>query len=246
MEVLFNAFRPRAEGNQSGWGVGWYEDAKALIVKETIRADQSDKAQELIDNPPLSHTFVIHVREATVGLVSLENTHPFTGRAAGRTWIFGHNGTVKRLERLDTGKFEELGDTDSEVAFHYLLTRLDRLGDNPGDEKQAAEILAAARELSIGSKVNLLLTDGKTLYAYHDGHKSLYYLQRRPKDSPELHLKDDADYEVNLKRPGRDGEHAAIVATVPLTEEAWTKFEPGDFLVCRAGRCQLFGAGRRD
>jgi len=236
MGVFFKAFQPRAEHNQSGWGVGWYRDGCATVIKEPGRADESKKAHDLIDEAPTSSVFVIHVREATVGSVSQQNTHPFMGRIQGRDWLFAHNGTINNLERLGVSGFKAKGDTDSEVAFHYLLTKLDRLDCDSGEEVRSAEILDSARVLSEDGKVNFLLTDGNTLYAYHDGHKTLHFLERRPDQPPGVRLTDESDYVVDLAGPEAPGEAAVIVATLPLNDEAWTKLAAREFLVCRDGK----------
>ncbi|MGH2772943.1 MAG: class II glutamine amidotransferase [Actinomycetota bacterium] len=235
MGVYFHAFRPRARQNQSGWGVGWYEGGRAKVVKEAKRADHSEKALELARNQPMSDLFVIHVREATVGEVSLANTHPFTAGLRGREWIWAHNGTVHNRGRLEVGGFTPAGTTDSEMAFYHLLNRLAQLDDDAGSDREAEVILEAGRELSEGSKVNFLLSDGRTLYAYHDGHKTLHFVERSD-ESGEVRIADDEDYEIELKLPAVAHDRAVIVASVPLTNETWTPMNPGDFLVCRAGR----------
>ncbi|MGI8427580.1 MAG: class II glutamine amidotransferase [Actinomycetota bacterium] len=236
MGVYFKAFQPRAEANQSGWGVGWYQHGRATVIKEAQRADESKRAHELIDEAPTSEVFVIHVREATVGTVSEENTHPFVGQVKGRDWLFAHNGTINGLDRLDVNGFTAKGDTDSEVAFHFLLTRLEQLDAVPHEKDLAAAILSAARLLSGDGKVNFLLTDGVRLYAYHDGHKSLHFLERHPHQPDGVRLADDPDYIVDLIGPEAADESAVIVATLPLNDELWTKLEPGEFLVCKGGK----------
>jgi predicted glutamine amidotransferase len=128
-----------------------------------------------------------------------------------------------------------MGETDSELAFHHLLTRLGRLRD-PTDEAVAAEVLATGRELSeCDSRVNFLLSDGVTLYAYHDGHKTLHVLEKRAEDLGEIAM-DDADYRLSLRLGDAPDERAVIVASVPLTGEAgWRRLAAGEFLVIRAG-----------
>jgi glutamine amidotransferase len=238
--VYFNEFRPRADHNQEGWGIAWWEDGRPHVEKEPIRADVSPRAAALVLDPPASTMFIVHVRAATVGRTAVENTHPFVEKALGRRWVFAHNGTVRDLDRLDEGAYICGGDTDSERAFHHLLTRLDRSGVDPRDDDAlASAILAAGRELSEReSKVNFLLSDGRTLFAYHDGHKTLHFVEHRSEDLGEMQMR-DADYRLSLRLGDSPEERAVIVASVPLTNEpGWTKLDPGDFLVVRDGRVE--------
>lgn len=234
--VYFHEFRPRAEENREGWGIAWWTGGRPHVLKEPVRADQSEVAASLANDPPTSENFIVHVRAATIGGPALENTHPFTGIALGREWVFAHNGTVNELERLDTGSFEQRGDTDSEQAFHHLLTRLESLGKDAAHDAIADEVLTTGRELSErDSRVNFLLSDGRTLFAYHDGHKTLHFIEKRAEDLGEIDMDDD-DYELSLTPGDAPDERAVIVASVPLTKEpGWLKLEAGEFLVIRDG-----------
>lgn len=233
--VYFHEFRPRAAENREGWGIAWWSDGVPSLLKEPRPANESEAAARLADEHPASEVFIVHVRAATVGAPSIENTHPFRASALGRDWVFAHNGTVRELARLDPGRFEPAGDTDSERAFHHLLTRLERLGD-ASDDTVSAEVLAAGRELSeFDSRVNFLLSDGTTLFAYHDGHKTLHVVEKRAADLGEIGMSDD-DYTLALRVGDAPDERAVIVASVPLTdEEGWRKLEAGEFLVIRRG-----------
>ena len=234
--VYFHEFRPRAEENREGWGIAWWTDGHPHVLKEPIPANESALAAELAENPPMSEVFVVHVRAATIGNPKVENTHPFQAEALGREWVFAHNGTVQALSRLDTGRYVQSGDTDSERSFHHLLTRLERLGASASDDVIAAEVLAAGRELSeLDSRVNFLLSDGRTLFAYHDGHKTLHVMAKRAADLGEMEMS-DADYHLSLRLSDAPDEHAVIVASVPLTQESgWEKLAAGEFLVVRDG-----------
>jgi glutamine amidotransferase len=237
--VYFHRFRPRAEENREGWGIAWWHDDRSEIRKEAIPAHESALAASLADEHPASEMFIVHVRAATVGDLTEANAHPWSTNALGREWVFAHNGTVRELDRLDLGRFRQEGDTDSEQAFHHVMTRLERL-DSAGvadDARLAAEVLAAGRELSEhDSRVNFLLSDGSTLFAYHDGHKTLHVLEKHAADLGEIGMNDD-DYRLALRLGDAPDEHAVIVASVPLTEEpGWEKLAAGSFLVVRAGR----------
>ena len=143
---------------------------------------------------------------------------------------------MQALARLDTGRYAQAGDTDSERSFHHLLTRLEQLGDGASDEIIAAEVLATGRELSeLDSRVNFLLSDGSTLFAYHDGHKTLHVMEKRAADLGEIGMADE-DYRLSLTLGDSPDEHAVIVASVPLTNEpGWRKLAAGEFLVINDG-----------
>lgn len=234
--VYFHEFRPRAEENREGWGIAWWHEGHAEIRKEAKPAHESELAARLADEHPASDLFIVHVRAATVGELTDANAHPWRAEALGREWVFAHNGTVQELGRLDTGRFVQEGETDSERAFHHLLTRLERL-DEPDDARVAAEVLAAGRELSEhDSRVNFLLSDGVTLFAYHDGHKTLHVLEKAAADLGEIGMDDD-DYHVALRLGDAPDERAVIVASVPLTDEpGWERLDAGAFVVVTAGR----------
>ena len=237
--VYFHEFRPRAEENREGWGIAWWVDGHAEIRKEPIPAHESALAARLADEHPASEMFIVHVRAATVGDLTEANAHPWRVEALGREWVFAHNGTVRDLERLDLGRFTQEGETDSERAFHHVMTRLERLtpAEVADDDRFAAEILAAGRELSEhDSRVNFLLSDGTTLYAYHDGHKTLHVLEKQADDIGDIDMNDD-DYRLALRLGDAPDEHAVVVASVPLTDEpGWQKLDAGAFVVVRGGR----------
>ena len=97
-----------------------------------------------------SRTFVAHVRYASTGAVSPENTHPFEQRDR----LFAHNGVIGDPERIEP----ELGDaaglvrgqTDSERFFALITREIERDGDVGGaivaaddlDRRQPARVRA--------------------------------------------------------------------------------------------------------
>lgn len=236
--VFFKAFTPRAEHNPSGWGIGWFDESdQARLVKEPLRADVSELAAELASDPPRSSTFIVHVRAATVGELSLENTHPFTATMDGATWIFAHNGTIQDPHLLDRGDFVAQGQTDSEAAFHFLLARI--AAKSP-DQALEDAIYSAALELTDRGKANFLLTDGTTLFAYYDGHKTLHYKQVQHLDG-EVRVADDADYTIDIDASHPD-DHMVVIASVPLDDGPWTAMRPGEMVVCSGGTIRTIAA----
>ncbi len=106
-----------------GTGLGTYDEHGHPIVSKQPIAAYEDQQFALEAREVTSRTFIAHVRYASTGAVSPENTHPFEQRDR----LFAHNGVIEDLDRLE----QELGDardrwctgeTDSE-RFFALITR---------------------------------------------------------------------------------------------------------------------------
>jgi predicted glutamine amidotransferase len=113
-----------------------------------------------------------HVRKATVGDLTEENTHPF---CLGE-YAFCHNGTIGTADKL-LGRDGDgpQGQTDSERLFHRLLRDVDPAHD-PVDGLRAA--VTAAAKCGPLSALNFLFSDGEHLYAYRLGLFELHWAPR--------------------------------------------------------------------
>ena len=82
---------------------------------------------------------------------------------------------------------------------------------------------------------NVLFSDGQHLFAYRDihGRRPLFYLYRQYPFATTLFR--DTDIEVNLNiEKGRE-EAGYVIASVPLSNEDWCEFLPGQLIVFRDG-----------
>jgi len=109
----------QAEVHDSGWGMAAYRTidggAPTLVrfPEAAIAGEELERATTL-----RGRIFNVHVRRATLGGLTLVNTHPFL---LGN-YSFGHNGTVIAYPRLlEPGVSEPQGETDSEAIFNYLM-----------------------------------------------------------------------------------------------------------------------------
>jgi glutamine amidotransferase len=182
-----NALAAQSQRHPDGWGIGWFVDDDAYIAKSSASAHACDRFQRA-SLALSSHTFVVHVRKATVGSVDPANAHPFR---FGR-WLFAHNGTLFSLDELrpfleadldDLARAQILGDTDSELLFHWLLARLhaegiDRSGRSLPDATAVGRVVrtsllaldAEAVRLDLERPiVNVLLTDGRMMIGHRAG-----------------------------------------------------------------------------
>jgi predicted glutamine amidotransferase len=113
----------------------------------------------------------VHVRRATIGDCTPENTHPF---CLG-PYAFSHNGTVRNIAQLsDPNIGETAGTTDSEHLFRLVMHHLD--ASDPIDGLRYA--IRATIERYPFSSLSFLFSDGERLYAYRLGHCELHWLAR--------------------------------------------------------------------
>ena len=166
--------------NPDGAGVGAFTPGgQVTLTKQPIAAWQDTEfataAHELRGS-----TFVAHVRYASTGAHTLENTHPFL--QDGR--LFAHNGVVQGLDRLDR-RLADLnaaqlvrGQTDSERVFALITAETRRRG---GD--LAAGLVTAIRWISGRLPLyalNLVLVTPTDLWALRYPATHQLYLLDRP------------------------------------------------------------------
>jgi predicted glutamine amidotransferase len=115
-----------------------------------------------------------HVRRATRGDMTDENTHPF----CLSEYAFCHSGTLgddESLMGLADGAGPR-GQTDSERLFHRLLREVDPAPDKVVDGLRRA--VTAAAKCGPLTALNFLFSDGEHLYAYRLGAYELHWLSR--------------------------------------------------------------------
>ena len=233
--LSFRGFRHRAE-NPDGWGLAAITPTRARIEKEPIRADQSDVSRVLRDDARLTAPiFIGHVRFASRGEVNLKNTHPFTRRINGSDFVFAHNGTLSmdQLNRQDAGHLPVEGSTDSELAMCVLLSWMAR---EQVDSRNYALIEDFLKDLNTAGDLNLLFSDGKRLYCYHDkcGYNGLCWTQREAPFS-RVSLRDE-DWEADLAEETAPDQKGFVIASRKLTDgEDWRNFRRGSLMVFERG-----------
>jgi len=180
-----NALRTQSHLHPHGWGIAWY-GARGPRVRRGVMAAHADHDFVRAGRSARSRIVLAHVRDASVGRVALQNTHPFVEGP----WVFAHNGTVARYKRSRTVREALLaalspprrlalrGETDSERCFQLFLSRLDlRAGRGPATIQEVrtamAETVALVRAVAdrgeFRSTLNFLVSDGRLLCACRHG-----------------------------------------------------------------------------
>ncbi|MFC6440377.1 class II glutamine amidotransferase [Bowmanella sp. JS7-9] len=224
----------RTGPHKDGWGVAFYENKGVCTFKDPQPSYESEIARLISDYPIKSKAVVAHVRQANRGRVSLENTHPFSRELWGRNWTYAHNGQLSGYADLPTERFTPVGTTDSERAFCYLLSELDkRYPNRPTSRKAAFRFVAkktgVLRKLGV---FNMLLSDGEYMLAYCT--TKLHWITRRaPFGMARL---SDIDVDIDFDKETTPNDVVTIIATEPLTcNEQWHKMQPGESQLFKYG-----------
>jgi len=235
--ISFRGFRHRGESNPDGWGIAFYPDESAQIIKEPIKATKSRLSKFLQEYQQLkSKIFIGHVRYSTTGLKTHRNTHPFSRELKGKEYVFAHNGKLKSYKDLKLGRFKPIGETDSEYVFCHLLACIEEKNLTCWAKEDFYWIGQKLERINQYGTFNCIFSDGKYLFCYHDkdGHKGLCFVRR---ESPygEIKLLDE-DWKINLAEEKRPEQTGYIIATKELTNEIWQDFRPGELVVFKDGK----------
>ncbi|MBK6648498.1 MAG: class II glutamine amidotransferase [Betaproteobacteria bacterium] len=235
LNLSFTGFSQRGgctDHHADGWGMAFFESdgdtpgkgVRCFIDKES--AATSPLASMLHTYPVKSHNVVAHVRKATVGAVRLENCHPFVRELWGRYWVFAHNGDLLEFAPRLHGSFQPVGNTDSELAFCWIMQELSKSHAGvPSVEELSCTLRELVPRISKHGTFNFLLSNGQALWA-HASTKLCYIVREYP--FGEIQLKDD-DVRVDLSELNGPDDRLAIVVTEPLTtNENWTHMNAGD------------------
>ncbi len=224
--------------HRDGWGITFYHGKGLREFRDPTPGYNSEIAKFIKDFPIKSNIVISHIRQANVGDVCLENTHPFVRELDGNYWCYAHNGQLKNLDSLPTmpkKRFNAVGDTDSEYAFCWLMDNLSLLHKDDVLERKKT-IKRCADELAKLGVFNMLISDAQHLYAYCS--TKLHWITRKaPFGVATLH---DDDISVNFDEQTTPNDIVTVVATEPLTDnESWQKMEEGELAVFENGQLLL-------
>ncbi len=230
---------------RDGWGTAFYQGHDVALYREPAAAGDSALVRFLEGQGPDTTLAISHIRHATLGAISLANTQPFARNVAGRMHVFAHNGHLPGIEGSGTvtfDRFRPVGDTDSEHAFCALLERMEGLWRSaqgvPSLDARLAIVARFAADLRTLGPANFLYADGETLFAH--GHRRL-----RPDTgiiSPPglfLHSCECVDPGEPVQATGvsvaAGFQEMTMIATVPLSHEAWRPLADGEIVAVSAG-----------
>jgi len=228
-----------------GWGLAYYEGRDLRLYREPEPARDSAWLAFIQSRNIPSSLVISHIRHATRGTVSLQNTQPFVREICGRMHCFAHNGKLAGIDNnlpFAGGAFTPMGETDSEVAACALFGRMAELWRTnaaPTPVQRLAVVTRFAAELRTMGPANFLYSDGEQMFGH--GHRrtqsdgtvappGLWVLHRECAVDP-------AALDASGIRIGTSNGQQEVVflASVPLTDEPWRALEEGEVVVIRSG-----------
>jgi len=163
--------------NADGSGIGFFDPAGMPVLDKQPEAAFQDEEFTREAKQARSPVFVAHVRWASVGGRTLQNTHPFTMQ--GR--IMAHNGGLGDVGRLaeQLGGYRELvlGETDSEHYFALITQQIDAHGGDVGAGIAAAAGWIAAR-LPVSSLNTVVAAPGELWALRYPAQHALHIIER--------------------------------------------------------------------
>lgn len=222
--------------NLDGSGIGFFDSAGRPVLDK--QPEPAFRDEEFIQRAKRaeSATFVAHVRQATAGGRTVQNTHPFA--MDGR--IMAHNGGFGELARLDEqlGGYASLvlGDTDSERYFALITQQADAQDGDLGAAITAAAQWIAAN-LPVSSLNTIVAAPGELWALRYPGQHALHILERpagpseQPAAAAGLHVR-SATSSVHV--PDLYSAASVVIASEQLDgESGWRMLAPGELIHVR-------------
>ena len=169
--------------------------------------------------------------------------------------VFAHNGKLAAFDQEQklSGRFQPVGESDSEFSFCYLLDALAPLwqsGSVPELGKRMDVISQFAKKIRSYGPANFIYADGDALFVH--GHERM---QADGKIAPPglfklcrfcQSEKSPSTAKTEIQNPGSKVQQVSLFASVPLSGEEWTRMESGELLAIRDGRVIMEENSSRD
>jgi len=228
-----DSLEAQSRRNVDGSGIGFFDPFGAAVLDKQPEPAFEDEEFVHEARQAESATFVAHVRLASTGGRTLENTHPFAMQGS----VMAHNGGFGELDRLDAqlGSHASLvlGDTDSERYFALIIQQADAHGGDLGAGITAAARWIAAR-LPVSSLNTIVVTPGELWALRYPDQHALHIIERPagpgqdPAARPGLHARSATS---SFHVPALHAAPSVVVASERLDgESGWRMLAPGELV----------------
>ncbi len=242
MKQSYHALEAEMTVNGDGFGIGWYNHyrRKEPALFRSIRPAWNDENLSYNASMIKTNCLLAHIRAATQGGVSIQNSHPFQYKEFLMMQNGGINefGKIKRklINRLDDDIFQWIdGQTDTQYIFALFMTiagEMKKVKDKLSFDDVSICLSQTFEEIEKMKKevhndapslYNLVLTNGKAMIATR-------YSTRPELETRSLHIASHAKCYTGsngfLKLdPETEDEKAILISSEVLTEDRkhWTE-----------------------
>ena len=242
---------PQKGDHTLGWGLTWYPgDTKAAIVaKDPSARDTQTLHGAMHDWDSFRSTvFMCKVRGAASGYTHLE-TQPFSRSFAGQDWVFMHNGNLDKtaMAKLHFNKsifLEPLGRTDSELAFCFLLGKVQDYGARALSDIDHQVLLSWFLQLDDLGSADMVISDGITVAAFYgtQSESKLFYSRLKPPHGEHGFHSESASFALN--NPRDTFRTALVFCSAPFKQGDWKAMHKGQLVIARRGN--IIWTNKRD
>lgn len=233
---------PQKGDHTLGWGLTWYpSDTRAAIVaKDPSARDTQTLHGAMHDWDSFRSTvFLCKVRGAASGYTHLE-TQPFSRSFAGQDWVFMHNGNLDKtaMAKLHFNKsifLEPLGRTDSELAFCFLLGKVQDYGARTLSDIDHQVLLSWFLQLDDLGSADMVISDGITVAAFYgtQSESNLFYSRLKPPHGETGFHSESASFALN--NPRDTFRTCLVFCSAPFKQGDWKSMNGGQLIIARRG-----------
>ena len=225
-----------------GWGFGWYpnDDYGASIIKDAMANDTQTLLNALQDGTSFRSTIFMCKVKGAGKQYTQHDTQPFRRSFGGYDWLFLHNGRLDRtilneLHEDPADLLEPVGTTDSELAFCFLLGKLQACSAKGLTDIKGSEILEWMEKLDGLGTSDFLMSDGRSLAIYHgkNSERDLYFHRVLPSEKPSV-LESEL-VSLNLEDPRDSLRTVFLASSFKFDGTSSQPMQPGRLIIVRRG-----------
>ncbi len=228
-----DSLQVQSHRNADGAGLGFFGPTGEPVLDKQPEPAFGDQKFTREARQAESSAFVAHVRLASTGGRTTENTHPFV--MDGR--VMAHNGGFGDLAQLESelGPYARLvlGDTDSERYFALITKETDAHGGDVGAGITAAASWIAER-LPVSALNAIVAMPGELWALRYPGQHALHILERPAgpgPGEPGLHVRSATS---SVHAPDLERTASVVIASEQLDgESGWRMLAPGELVHVR-------------